>query len=347
MTSLPKMSGRAKERNWLVSFLKKNGLFFLVVLSITLGYGGGTAIYPPTSETITTWRTMTSRTTYISTFTSLRASSVKTTSTATSTYTLLEDSIQTFANYSADIREERAAHYAVRALVIEITLPPEIIPTGKDTAQMLMEYHYRSPKSMVLERIGLGTWMDMKTSSETWYMYWPTEVNVSEGIGSLFDFEYIDRNDTEVATVYISKEGVFPEILSVDLKRVWKDAVTENRTALKTTTFWSRITYTETIEETYTKTMTYKTYETYVLTPSPITTVTKETFTMPPTSTTTIKTYTLTPTTTRSPISGIDMLGFQILIFAILAAAVGLALGLIIRRSKKSRAAYGPLPPPI
>jgi len=189
--------------------------------------------------------------------------------------------------------------------------------------------------------------MDMRTSSQPAFMYWPTKVNVSEGIESLYDFEYIDRNDTKVSTVYISKEDILPEILSVDLKRVWEDAVTETSTALKTQIFRTIVTYTETIEKTYIETMIYETYETYVVTPSPITTATKETFTTPPTSTTTLSA--ITPTATPSPIPSIDMLGFEILIFAIVAAVVGFAVGLTIRRRRKPEAPYvpPPLPSPI
>jgi len=307
--------------------LKGNNGFASVLLFSVLACGA-TVIYPSTSETITTWKTIVSKTTYTSTSTSLSLSYVKTTSIITSMHTWVEDSIQTFTNYGAEIRQERAAHYSVIALVIEITLPPEIIPTDKHIAHVLKEYHYRSPKNMTIERIALGTWMDMRTSSARIYTYWPTKVNVSEGVGSLFDFDYIDRNDTKVSTVYISKEGILPEILSVDVKRVWEDAVTKSETVLRTTTLANLVIYTKAIEKTYIKTMTYRTYETYVVTSTPITTATKETLT----STTVKRTVTVTPTTP----SGITISAQQIVLLCLIIGCL-LVVAIVVDHVRRRR----------
>jgi len=176
-------------------------------------------------------------------------------------------------------------------------------------------------------------------------MYFPTKVNVTEGTGSLYTWEYIDRNDTKYTCVYLSKEGPFPEILSADLKRRYEHAFTEIRTQLKPNIFYATITYAQTVEKTYTEIITerYATFET--LAPPSTTgevTLTPTTTYIPPTTTVT----TLTTTGTPSPFP--DIVGFGILISAIIAVAVGLAVGLLIRRRRKAETPYvPPTPPPI
>jgi len=71
--------------------LREDKTLALVLISIVLACGGA-GMYPSASETLTVWRTITSKTTYTSTSMSLRASYVVTTSIETSTHTRLEDS---------------------------------------------------------------------------------------------------------------------------------------------------------------------------------------------------------------------------------------------------------------
>ena len=314
-----------------------------MLMSIVLACGG-VGVYPSASETLTVWRTTTYTTTYTSTSTYRSYSLVLTTTSVATPYTYVGATTHTLTNYPVEIRQEGAAHYAVRALVIEAVLPHEFIPINEDSVTVLMEIHYRSPTDMVLEKIGLSTWMDMRTSSARVFPYVPVKVNVTEGTGSLYTWESIDRNDTKYTCVYLSKEGPFPEILSVDLKRKYEHAFTEIRTQLKPHIFWFTITYTQTVEKTYEKTY----IESYPSTTTREVTLTPLTTYIPPTTKDT--TFTLTPARTPSPFPAVGQLGLRILILAIVASMVGAAVGLLIRRRRKARPApYIPpsAPPPL
>ena len=323
--------------------MRENKTLALMLMSIVLACGGA-GVYPSASETLTVWRTTTYTKTYISTSTIRSYSYVFNTSSVAEPYTYVGATTHTLTNYPAEIRQETAANYAIRALIIEAVLPPEFIPTDEHSVTVLMEIHYLSPRNMVLEKIGLSTWMDMRTSSAPVFPYVPAKVNVSEGAGSLYTWEFIHRNDTKYTCVYLSEEGPFPEILSVDLKRKYENAFTEIRTQLKPSIFLATITYTQTVEKTHTEIITerYATFET--LTPPSTTgeaTLTPTTTYIPPTTTVT----TLTPTRTPSPIPGIDTAGFQVVIYAIIALVVASAVGLLIRRRRKAEAPHTPPTP--
>jgi len=310
-----------------------------LVLLFTIVACGGTVTYPPASETITTWRTLRSTTTYVSTYTTQRGSYVLTTSTETFLRTLKGDLTTTFKNQQVNMTHEGAAHYPVGAWIFEVPIPPGT-PTGYG-GELIVTFNYRSSRNMTLEQIGIDGWRRIRTASETILTYYPlATIKVHEGTGSWSTWiGFIHSGATKEELVFMSREG-FPEILSIDIAQVSEDVATATSTSLRLWSHQVLATITETIEMTYTKTKAYTTFETTtgkVTSPS-------ATYVQPTTTVTT-----LTHTRTPSPIPGIDIVGFQVLIYAIIAVVVGSVVGLMIRRRRKAEAPYAPptSPPPI
>jgi len=316
--------------------LRENKMLALVLL-FTMVACGGTVTYPPASETITTWRTVRSTTTYVSTYTTQRGSHVLTTSTETFLRTLKGDLTTTFKNQQVNMTHEGAAHYPVGAWIFTIPIPPGT-PTGYQ-GELIVTFNYRSSRNMTLEQMSIDGWRRIKTASETILTYFPlATIKVQEGTGSWRSWiGFINSGETETL-VFMSREG-FPEILSIDIAQVSEDVATATSTSLRLWSHQVLATITETIEITYTKTKAYTTFETTtgkVTSPS-------ATYVQPTTTVTT-----LTHTRTPSPIPGIDIVGFQVLIYAIIAVVVGSVVGLLIRRRRKAGAPYvPPTPPPI
>lgn len=324
--------------------MKENNAFALVLL-FSIVACGGTIIYPSASETITTWRTVLSTTTYTSTSTRFSNSYFSTVSFSTVFYTHLSPLTNTYSNYPVEVAQEKAAHYPTMALIIRLSVPPEI-PRDLNN-RIAVIFHYRSPKNMTFEHIGSDTWEDMRSSTKSMFFYRPWDtVNINEGTGSWWDSGwYTSLINTEIVYVYITSgyDG-FPEILSVDLEHIVNDAVTKTDTFTNTKTFLTHTVITELHERTYTSIGAYITFTFETLTLSS-TRTSEATFTpsttYPPTTT-----LTLTPTQTPSAISGIDMLGILPIVVGVVAVVIG--IGLLIRRRRKAEAPHvPPTPPPI